>query len=131
VNSGSGRISYDGVRPAGEYLLTSHSGDLDVSIPASALFAIKARSIKGESDPSSHCQRFFPAPASNLLLRPGMITAVALRTAFLPRQNPAKAPLTTLRSANGHVETTALAGLGEQGSQVVGSIGSVSDWLST
>ena len=52
VNSGAGRISYDGdPGRLGEYLLSSHSGDLDVSIPASAWVAIKARSIKGQSDP--------------------------------------------------------------------------------
>ena len=52
VNSGGGRITYVGdPGPVGEYLLTSHSGDLDVSIPASALVDIKARSIKGQADP--------------------------------------------------------------------------------
>src|SRR6202011_727356 len=41
VNSGSGRISYQGdPGSAGEYLFTSHSGDLDISIPASALVDI-------------------------------------------------------------------------------------------
>ena len=52
MNSGSGLISYEGdPGPVGEYLLTSHSGDLDVSIPASAWVDIKARSIKGQADP--------------------------------------------------------------------------------
>jgi len=76
VNSGSGRISYDGdPGPAGEYLLTSHSGDLDVSIPASALVAIKARSIKGESDPEFPIANGFSSTGNrNLLLKPGMIT---------------------------------------------------------
>jgi putative adhesin len=75
VNSGRGRITYVGdPGPVGEYLLTSHSGDLDVSIPANALVDIKARSIKGQPDPG------FPeaGPASrtgpgNLLLKPGMV----------------------------------------------------------
>jgi DUF4097 and DUF4098 domain-containing protein YvlB len=76
VNSGSGRISYEGdPGPFGEYLLTSHSGDLDVSIPASALVNIKARSIKGESDPDFPvASSFSAAGAGNLLMKPGSIT---------------------------------------------------------
>ena len=74
VNSGSGRISYQGdPGSAGEYMLTSHSGDLEVSIPASALVDIKARSIKGQSDPEFPIASGFSAPgAQNLLLKPGM-----------------------------------------------------------
>jgi hypothetical protein len=74
VNSGSGRITYEGdPGAAGEYLLTSQSGDLDVSIPASALVEIRSRSINGEADQD------FPkgdgASAMgprNLLLKPGL-----------------------------------------------------------
>jgi DUF4097 and DUF4098 domain-containing protein YvlB len=52
VNSGSGRIFYDGdPGRLGEYLLSSHTGDLEVSIPASAWVNIKAHSIKDKSDP--------------------------------------------------------------------------------
>jgi DUF4097 and DUF4098 domain-containing protein YvlB len=52
VNSGAGRITYDGdPGRVGDYLLTSHTGDLEVSIPSSALVEIKARSIKSQSDP--------------------------------------------------------------------------------
>jgi len=52
VNSGGGRITYDGdPGRVGEYLLTSHTGDLEVSIPASAWVEIKARSIKSQADP--------------------------------------------------------------------------------
>jgi len=56
VSSDSGRITYDGDPGfAGYYRLTSHTGDLDVSIPASASVEIKARSLKGETDqPSSN-----------------------------------------------------------------------------
>jgi len=76
VNSGSGLISYEGdPGPVGEYLLTSHSGDLDVSIPASALVDIKARSIKGEADPDFPIANGFSAARTgNLLLKPGTIT---------------------------------------------------------
>jgi len=76
VNSGSGLISYEGdPGPVGDYLLTSHSGDLDVSIPASALVDIKARSIKGEADPDFPIVNGFSAARTgNLLLKPGTIT---------------------------------------------------------
>ena len=76
VNSGSGLISYEGdPGPVGDYLLTSHSGDLDVSIPASALVDIKARSIKGQADPDFPIANGFSAARTgNLLLKPGTIT---------------------------------------------------------
>jgi hypothetical protein len=52
VNSEAGRITYNGdPGRVGEYVLTSHTGDLEVSIPASAWVEIKARSIKSQSDP--------------------------------------------------------------------------------
>jgi DUF4097 and DUF4098 domain-containing protein YvlB len=51
VNSGRGRINYDGdPGPAGEYQLTSHSGDLEISIPTSASVEIKSHSRNGESN---------------------------------------------------------------------------------
>jgi hypothetical protein len=76
VNSGSGRISYQGdPGSAGEYLFTSHSGDLDISIPASALVDIKARSIKGQPDPDFPIASGFSAAGTgNLLLKPGTVT---------------------------------------------------------
>ena len=76
VNSGSGRISYQGdPGSTGEYLLTSHSGDLDISIPASALVDIRARSIKGQSDPDFPIANGFSAAGTgNLLLKPGTVT---------------------------------------------------------
>jgi len=65
VNSGAGRITYEGdPGRVGEYLLTSHTGDLEVSIPASAWVEIKARSIKNPSDPE------FPRISNNLQLFP-------------------------------------------------------------
>jgi hypothetical protein len=52
VNSGAGRITYEGdPGRVGEYMPTSHTGDLEVSIPASAWVEIKARSIKSPFDP--------------------------------------------------------------------------------
>ena len=77
VNSGSGRITYDGdPGTAGEYLLTSHSGDLEVSIPANALVEIKAHSLKGESDPGFLGTANVPAAGQrSLLVKPGIVSA--------------------------------------------------------
>jgi hypothetical protein len=77
VNSGGGRITYEGdPGSAGEYLLTSYSGDLEVSIPASASVEIKTHSLRADSDQG------FPNAGSapemgqrNLLLKPGMVSA--------------------------------------------------------
>ena len=76
VNSGRGRVTYEGdPGPVGEYLLSSHSGDLAILIPASASVDIKACSIKGQSDEE------FPKPGSpsalgqgNLLMKPGTLS---------------------------------------------------------
>jgi hypothetical protein len=75
VNSGSGRISYEGdPGRVGEYLLTSHTGDLEISIPASAWVLIKARSIKSPSDPEFPILAGPPAMGrSSLLGKPGKI----------------------------------------------------------
>jgi len=67
VNSGRGRITYDGHPGAsGEYLLTSHSGDLDVSIPANAAVEITARSLTFTIPPTRD---------KNLLMKPGIVNA--------------------------------------------------------
>jgi len=80
VNSGSGRITYDGdPGRIGEYLLSSHSGNLEVSIPASAWVEIKARSIKNQSDPEFPTAGKPPARGQinlgqiNLMGKPGKI----------------------------------------------------------
>ncbi len=77
VNSGSGRITYDGDPGAsGEYLLTSTSGDLDVSIPAKASVEIKARSLKGESDQGfTNSDTVLATRQKNLLMKPGIVNA--------------------------------------------------------
>jgi hypothetical protein len=77
ASSGSGRIIYDGdPGSAGYYRLTSHTGDLDVSIPASALVEITARSLKGESDQSpSNVDRVPPLDQKKLFIKPGMVGA--------------------------------------------------------
>ena len=75
VNSGSGRITYDGdPGRVGEYLLSSHSGNLEVSIPASAWVEINARSIKNQSDPEFPIASKPPAMGQiNLMGKPGKI----------------------------------------------------------
>jgi len=51
VNSARGGIKYDGdPGPAGEFRLTSHSGDLRISIPISASVDISSHSVNGKSD---------------------------------------------------------------------------------
>jgi len=77
VNSGHGRITYEGdPGPTGEYLLASHSGDLEVSIPASASVEIKAGSLKGEADQVPPNLGSFPATGQrNLLSKPGIASA--------------------------------------------------------
>jgi hypothetical protein len=68
VNSGSGRITYEGdPGRLGEYLLSSHSGDLEISIPASAWVDIKARSIKSQSDPEFPIANNPPAQGQNTM----------------------------------------------------------------
>jgi DUF4097 and DUF4098 domain-containing protein YvlB len=76
VNSGTGRIKYDGDPGSlGEYLLTSHSGDLEISIPATALVEIKARSLKGESDHAQPSVNAVPsATEGNLLVKPRIVS---------------------------------------------------------
>jgi hypothetical protein len=75
VNSGAGRITYDGdPGQIGQYLLTSHTGDLEVSIPASAWVEIKARSVKGQSDPEFSNVSSVPTMGQiNLMGKPGKI----------------------------------------------------------
>jgi hypothetical protein len=95
VNSGSGRISYDGdPGVAGEYLFTSHSGDLDVSIPATASVEIKARSLKGKSDqvPSDSQQRAADEPEKPIA-KTRNCKCLSLCIALIQRQDPPQAAL--------------------------------------
>jgi DUF4097 and DUF4098 domain-containing protein YvlB len=49
VNSSSGKIRYDGDFGAGgEYLLTSHSGDIEATAPRYASIDVTARSVQGQ-----------------------------------------------------------------------------------
>jgi hypothetical protein len=71
VHSGTGRIAYEGdPGRMGQYLLASHTGDLEISIPASAAADIRARSEKGQLDPDLEGSRGgSSAIQRNLLLR--------------------------------------------------------------
>jgi Putative adhesin len=77
AHSGSGRTSYDGdPGKSGDYRLTSHSGDLEVSIPASALVEIRVHSLKGESDQGlPRAGSVPPAGQRSLLLKAGIVNA--------------------------------------------------------
>jgi hypothetical protein len=69
----TGRIEYKGDPGAkGEYMLTTHSGDLEVTIPAASSVQIKKQSLNGETDTRD------PDAASgifqkNLFLKPGLV----------------------------------------------------------
>jgi hypothetical protein len=75
VGSGSGQITYDGdPGPAGYYRLTSHTGDLDVSIPASASVEIKSGSLNGNSDQApSSVDHVPPRDQRNMFVKPGRV----------------------------------------------------------
>jgi DUF4097 and DUF4098 domain-containing protein YvlB len=49
VNSTSGKIRYEGdFANSGEYMLTSHSGDIEASAPSDASIDVTARSVRGK-----------------------------------------------------------------------------------
>jgi hypothetical protein len=71
VYSGSGQITYDGdPGDAGDYVLTSHTGDLDVSIPATASVEIKAHSK--EPDQTISNLDNVPTRQKNHFAKPGI-----------------------------------------------------------
>jgi hypothetical protein len=74
AHSASGRITCDGdPGTSGEYKLTSHSGDLDVSIPASAIVQIEAHSFTGGGDPTPSSDLIEGSSQGNRFLKPGAI----------------------------------------------------------
>jgi DUF4097 and DUF4098 domain-containing protein YvlB len=77
VRSGDGRITYDGdPGKAGEYSLSSHSGDLEVSVPASASVEIESRSMKGESGQDvPNTRAALGDTHQSLLVKPGIVHA--------------------------------------------------------
>lgn len=50
-NTNSGHILYQGdFEPAGEYILSTYSGDINVIVPPSASFELNAKTVKGKVD---------------------------------------------------------------------------------
>jgi hypothetical protein len=75
-HSGSGRITYDGdPGSAGDFKLTSHTGDLDISIPATARVEIKAHSLKDLSNQPANVDEVPGASQKSLFMKPGVIGA--------------------------------------------------------
>src|SRR6266849_4140831 len=85
VHSGTGKIKYDGEPGVGVYALTSHSGDIEVSLPTNASVQVTAESVKGRIENGFPVQR----KASAIVLR-------GREKAFLGC--PASAASLTLRS---------------------------------
>lgn len=73
ANTNSGKIVYEGdFVPAGEYILSTYSGDIELLCPPSASFELNARSVKGKlhNTFSLTPKRYvpLPVPAANSLL---------------------------------------------------------------
>ena len=77
VNSTHGQINYDGDPGAtGEYRLTSHSGDLEISIPNSAPVEISSHSVNGQSDEEIPKRKLgLSLGSANMLLKPRISSA--------------------------------------------------------
>jgi hypothetical protein len=72
AHSASGRITYAGDPGiSGDCKLTSHSGDLDVSIPAGAMVQIDAHSFTGVGDPPTTSGTTQGSSQGNRFLKPG------------------------------------------------------------
>ena len=87
VTSTSGKIRYDGdFGIGGEYKMTSHTGDIDATIPAEASVDVMARSVRGDVQndfplsPKTHSS-FIPVPGRSLVGTAGKAaSSVLLRT---------------------------------------------------
>ena len=75
AHSGSGAIKYeDDPGVDGDYVISSHSGDLEVTIPASAPVDIRTHSVNGTSDQAGSAFRGAPTQGQkNLFVKPGMV----------------------------------------------------------
>lgn len=70
-NTNSGRIAYQGdFVAAGDYILSTYGGEIDVALPAAASFDLMAKSVKGKVDnsftltPTRHSSAPFPSGSS-------------------------------------------------------------------
>jgi len=87
VTSTTGKIRYDGdFGIGGEYKMTSHTGDIDATIPAEASVDVTARSVRGDVQndfplaPKSHSS-FIPVPGRSLVGTAGKAaSSVLIRT---------------------------------------------------
>jgi putative adhesin len=73
VDSVRGQIQFEGDPREGEYLLSSHSGDLELSIPATALADISSHSGNEQSDRTQQETGLSSSTARNLLLKRGSL----------------------------------------------------------
>ncbi len=90
VRSGTGKIKYNGEPGLGVYALTSHSGDIEVSLPTSASVEVRAKSLKGRIDNGFPVQ-----PKASISFPPGR------EKPFLG--GPASAASLTVRSFSGNI----------------------------
>lgn len=72
-NTNSGHIRYEGdFMPAGEYILSTYSGNIEVALPPSASFELNAKTVRGKVDnafslkPKRHSAPPFPSAHSLL-----------------------------------------------------------------
>jgi DUF4097 and DUF4098 domain-containing protein YvlB len=71
VNTNRGRVDYAGdPGRTGDFNLSSHSGDLDISIPAKSPVRISSNSLKG--DPEENFAEIRPPQQARPLIRPGV-----------------------------------------------------------
>jgi len=76
ASSQRGRISFEGdPGPGGEYLLFSHFGNLDVSIPARAPVQISTIILKNADSAFASAPSIPPASPGSSLVKPGLINA--------------------------------------------------------
>jgi hypothetical protein len=89
AHSGGGRITYDGdPGSAGDYKLSTHSGNIEVSIPANTLVRVDGRTLRGQ---------FAQEPAnSGCISPPG-------RANLLAQPRTSDAPVFVLRSFRGQI----------------------------
>jgi DUF4097 and DUF4098 domain-containing protein YvlB len=90
VRSGTGKIKYNGVPVLGVYALTSHSGDIEVSLPTGASVQVRAKSLTGRIDNGFPVQ-----PRASIRFPPGR------EESFLG--GPASAASLTVRSFSGNI----------------------------
>ena len=90
VRSGTGKIKYNGDPGLGVYALTSHSGDIEVSLRTSTSAQVRAKSLKGSIDNGFPVQ-----PKASISFPPGRENSLL--------GGPASAASFTVRSFSGNI----------------------------